>query len=285
MEKRKRGSTLCGQCGCSNGNKAITCKGCRKLLPRRAEKQPRLAVQICKDVSSLRKNLPGAPQSMKILSCRVRREGPDFRTFVTEDRGDWRCLYKDCSAAQDARQRSKATAATTVAVHCQHIRSAQLELTSQNEGSSELEPLALDILSELPFPPSIKNDLEKLKEGTSSLIERVSNESFAVRDKRCSQEHPLGLLHVRFRKCEPRPTFHCPCQTFQSFSAQISGAGTTAKPSRRCLHFYICLWAFACNSALAKEFSYFTARSCESLTSGTSLTIPKGTYTLGSYIL
>ena len=82
-----------------------------------------------------------------------------------------------------------------------------------------------------------------------------------VHDKGCSQEHPLALLHVRFRKCdtsEPRPTFYCPCHSFQRFSAQLTGPATTAKPSRRCLHFYICLWAFASKSCLAQEFSFLT---------------------------
>ena len=206
----------------------------------------------------MRVGLPGVPQSMRIFSCRVRREGPDFRTFVTEDRGEWRCLYKDCSTAQDARQRSKSAGA----VYCQHISSVREELSSDFEASKELAPVLgeASVIPELPFPPSIMSDLHNLKESASSLIERVSSESFAVRDKGCSQQQPLGLLHVRFRNSEARPTFYCPCHTFQRFSAQLPGAGTTAKPSRRCLHFYVCLWAFACNSALAKEFSFFTNR-------------------------
>ena len=258
--KRKRGSTLCEHCGCSNGNRAFTCKVCHKPLPGRAEKIPRLAKQS-RDVSALTAGLPGVPCNTRVFSCRVRREGPDYRTFVTESRGEWRCWYKDCSTAQDARKRSSVTGVTTPGFHCQHIQSIQEEISSEADGTFPSIPLDTDILPELPFPPSIKTDLLKLKESGSSLIERVSSESFAVCDKGCSQEHPLALLHVRFRKCdtsEPRPTFYCPCHSFQRFSAQLTGPATTAKPSRRCLHFCICLWAFASKSCLAQEFSFLT---------------------------
>ena len=122
----------------------------------------------------MRVGLPGVPQSMRIFSCRVRREGPDFRTFVTEDRGEWRCLYKDCSTAQDARQRSKSAGA----VYCQHISSVREELSSDFEASKELAPVLgeASVIPELPFPPSIMSDLHNLKESASSLIERVSSE-------------------------------------------------------------------------------------------------------------
>ena len=114
-----------------------------------------------------------------------------------------------------------------------------------------------------------------MKEQAPVLIQRVSGNSFLIRDRECSQERPLGLLHVRFRapheqplpdNCEPRPTttapeprpsFYCPCRTFQRFSSLLPGAATTPKLSRRCLHFYICLWAFACNSTLRDEFSFY----------------------------
>lgn len=178
-----------------------------------------------------------------------------------ESRGEWRCLYKDCSAAQDARKRSSAIGVTTPGVHCQHLQSVQEEISSEADGTFPAIHLHTDILPELPFPLSIKTDLLKLKESASFLIERVSSESFAVRDKGCSQEHPLGLLHVRFRKSDTskhRPTFYCPCHVFQRFSAQLTGPATTAKSSRRCLHFYICLWAFASKTYLAQEFSFFT---------------------------
>ena len=148
-------------------------------------------------------------------------------------RGEGRCLYKDCPTVQDARPRSKSAGD----VYCQHISSVQ-ELSSDFEALKELAPVLGEASSQSCLP-SIMSDLHNLKEGVSSLTETVSSESFAVRDKGCSKE-PLGLLHVRFRNSEPRPTFYCPCHTFQRFSAQLPGAGTTAKPSRRCLHFYVC---------------------------------------------
>lgn len=244
MVKHKRGSTLCEHCGCSNGNKANTCKGCLKPIPGRVKKWPRLALQS-KDVTAMTVGLPGVPQSMWIFLYRVRREGPDFQTFATEDRGEGSCLYKDCSTAQDARQRSKSTGA----FHCQHISSIREELSSDFKASKELAPVLgrASVIPELPFPPSWATS------GGRVLSHWEGFKLVRCSWQECSKEQPLGLLHVRFRNSEPHPTFYCPCHTFQRFSVQLPGSGMTAKPSRRCL------WEFACNSALAKEFSFFTS--------------------------
>ena len=55
------------------------------------------------------------------------------------------------------------------------------------------------------------------------------------------------------------PTFHCPCATFRRFFSLTShsGGGTTPRLSKRCIHFYVCLWAFASNENLAREFSRY----------------------------
>ena len=131
----------------------------------------------------------------------------------------------------------------------------------------DVEQLSLDIdvLSNLPIPCSIRQELQVMKEEAPALVQRVSSDSFVVRNRECTQEHLLGLLHVRFRAqqllpksgCEPRPSFYCPCHTFQRFSSLLPGLATTPKLSRRCLHFYVCLWAFACNRSLRDEFSFY----------------------------
>ena len=72
-------------------------------------------------------------------------------------------MYKDCSAAQDARKRSSTIGVTTPSVHCQHIQSVQEEITSEADGTFPAIHLHTNILPELPFPSSIKTDLLKLK--------------------------------------------------------------------------------------------------------------------------
>jgi len=54
----------------------------------------------------------------------------------------------------------------------------------------------VSLLPDLPIPPSVKNDLQKLADEPLVPLQRVSKESFVIRDLEQSQEHPLGLLHV-----------------------------------------------------------------------------------------
>ena len=262
---RKRGCSLCAHCGCSNGNRAVTCKECKNTLPGKAIKRPKRLLSA--DVSGLRIDSQETPAGTKIFSTKVRRDGPDYRTIVicTEDK--WKCFYKECTTAQDARERSVSTPLLDCSGHCQHITTVQEELQWHEVDQITLDA---DVLSDLPIPLSIRQRLQQMNEEGPALIQRVSSDSFVIQSRECSQEHPLGLLHVRFRAqqplpksgCEPRPTvghpsFHCPCNTFQRFSSLLPGPGTTPKLSRRCLHFYLCLWAFACHSSLRDEFSFY----------------------------
>lgn len=157
---------------------------------------------------------------------------------------------------------------------CQHISSVHKDLRNCRETTSQnqLSP-KVSLLPDLPIPPSVKNDLQKLADEALVPLQRVSKESFVIRDLEQSQEHPLGLLHVWFWKtsAEPHPlsdsgetcvlfasyTFYCPCNVFKRYSSSFPGPAMTPKPSRRCIHFYTCLWAFASDSNLAKEFSFF----------------------------
>lgn len=261
---RKRGCSLCVHCGCSNGNRASTCKECKNTLPGKAIKRPKRLLSA--DVSGLRNDSQETPPGTQIFSTKVRRDGPDYRVLVICNEGKWKCFYKECTTAPDGRERSANTPQLDCSGNCRHITTVQEELWFH-----EVDQLTLDVdaLSQLPFPPSIRQELQKMKEQCPTLIQRVSGDSFLVRTRECSQEHPLGLLHVRFRvqqqplpKSEPRPamgqpSFHCPCNTFQRFSSLLPGPATTPKLSRRCLHFYLCLWAFACNSSLRDEFSFY----------------------------
>ena len=127
----------------------------------------------------------------------------------------------------------------------------------ENDGP---EPLSLQDPKALPSPPPIMSELQQLHSSSTPIIQRVSDESFVICDKQQTQEHPLGILHVRFKKASHEPSstsnqFHCPCHAFKRFLALRLGSSSTTKPSR-CIHFYICLWAFASNSTLSQEFSF-----------------------------
>ena len=257
---RKRGCLVCVHCGCTNGNRAFTCKECKNQLPAAGKAVKRPKRLLSADVSVLRNNSQETLAGAKILSTKVRRDGPDYRTLVVCNEGKWKCFYKECNTAQDARERSAST--SKLECTCQHITTVQEELQWH-----DVEQLSLDtdVLSNLPIPRSIRRELQVMKEEAPALVQRVSSDSFVVRNRECTQEHLLGLLHVRFRAqqllpksgCEPRPSFYCPCHTFQRFSSLLPGPATTPKLFRRCLHFYVCLWAFACNRSLRDEFSFY----------------------------
>lgn len=63
----RRGCVACHACGEVNGNRAICCK---TQLPGK-QKKP-----ACRDFSDL---LGDTAKSISAYSCRVRREGPDYR--------------------------------------------------------------------------------------------------------------------------------------------------------------------------------------------------------------
>lgn len=76
----KRGSTLCAVCGCSNGNRAETCKKCKTPFPKRVKKSAQqLLSQYSIDVSHLL--LPESPleHNAKVYLVRIRNQGPDYR--------------------------------------------------------------------------------------------------------------------------------------------------------------------------------------------------------------
>ena len=104
---RKRGCSVCVHCSCSNGNRAFTCKECKNPLPGKTIKRPKRLSST--DVSDLRTNSQETPSGTKIFSTKVRRDGPDYRTLVVYAEGKWKCFYKDCIVAQDARGRSAST--------------------------------------------------------------------------------------------------------------------------------------------------------------------------------
>jgi len=267
----KRGSRICNYCGCSSGNRAYACKSCHRPFQQKDVQTPEKGTKRTScDVSDL---LPhDVPMPKKLYSVRTRDRGPDYRTLVSvSEDGFWKCNYDACKTVQESRMRSTTCSDVqrkAFSGECEHVRKVQKE--SLLQPPSVCHPLHVNtsILQSLPFPPSVKEELQAMKgEFSTGLIQRVSEETFLVRDLKRTQEHQYGVLHMRFLKPKLQragdlpapPTFHCPCATFRRFSSLTShsGGGTTPRLSKRCIHFYVCLWAFASNENLAREFSHY----------------------------
>ena len=107
MATVKRGSSLCEGCGTSNGNRALVCKGCGKLL---STKTKRAKPQPVTTYSSNVTRLLDAELKTEIataISVRVRPQGPDYRCFATKGvDGTWKCTNKDCELVRQGRVRS-----------------------------------------------------------------------------------------------------------------------------------------------------------------------------------
>ena len=213
--------------------------------------------QISRDVSSLI-----GKEELRIYSCRVRREGPDYRTFVSNNQNRWKCYHKRCSSAQVIRSRSLASA------DCQHITSLKLEYATMKSdrvyGPLKLDQSKLEVLT---IPERYKREIDEMLKKSTPLIQRVSSETFVVRSIEESQEHPLGLLHLRLQKksvyrkdlkqqIQQIPSLYCSCSAYQNYQQHNT---STVKLSRRCVHFYICMWAIISDADLCKEFPAFNS--------------------------
>ena len=248
-----RGCQLCSKCGRSNGNRAYACKFCHEPLSRKEKSKAQKRPRECSDVSDLTHE-GVVPPVKRTFSVRQRKAGPDYRTFVCQQStGMWKCYAKDCSTVQDARSRSDPNSSADVAQYiCEHVKCVQQQMSDQTIVEHPLF-LNVDVLTTLPIPADVAHELKCTSEKTTTLIRRVSEGSFAIRLPETSQEQPLGVLHIRFTKPSQSPVFYCPCHSFQS--SNTSGP-TTARLSRRCSHFYICLWAFASDKSLSEEFHH-----------------------------
>ena len=130
---------------------------------------------------------------------------------------------------------------------CSHIKVAM-------QSSSQSLPLELKVetLSTFPFPTSVQQTLKEMARSHSAIIQRVSEKSFVIRTVTKSFQTPLKLLHVRF---DSENNFHCQCS--QSKAQNLSSATTAPKLTKRCIHLYICMWAFLSRENLQQEFSMY----------------------------
>ena len=157
----KRGCSLCPKCGISNGNRARVCKGCNYELRvsesftaqrKRSRDSTEVPELIHDDV---------APQHKRVFSVRLREQGPDYRTMVSENlhSTELKCLGEKCSIAQEWRQRS--SAALSGNSTCKHIQSVESDLVSGSNPPTEI-CLNPEALKELPFPEKTKETLISL---------------------------------------------------------------------------------------------------------------------------
>ena len=107
MAAMKRGSSLCEGCGVSNGNRAVTCKGCSKLLTTKSKRPKSDPVAHHSSNVTLLLDEESATEIATAYSARIRPQGPDYRCFVTKGiDGAWKCTNKECEVVRQGRVRS-----------------------------------------------------------------------------------------------------------------------------------------------------------------------------------
>ena len=128
----------------------------------------------------------------------------DYRTLVSvSEDGLWKCHYDACKTVQGSRMRSTTCSdiqRDAFSGECEHVRKVQKESPLQQSLYHTLH-VNTSTLQSLPFPPSVKEELQAMREEFSTgIIQRISEETFLVRDVKRTQEHQFGVLHMRFPK-------------------------------------------------------------------------------------
>ena len=155
-----RGSRLCQNCDRSNGNRAYACKSCHQQLPRKGQSiKERKRRRECIDVSNLT-HQDAVPSAKRTFSVRLRKCGPDYRTFVCQQPNDTlKCYAKDCSIVQDTRERSGPDCRDAQS-NCEHVKCVQQQQMSPGPPTTIEEALFLDVdlLTNLPIPANIGHE-------------------------------------------------------------------------------------------------------------------------------
>ncbi|XP_039310149.1 uncharacterized protein C2orf42 isoform X5 [Solenopsis invicta] len=259
-----RGVRKCPKCGTYNGSRGLCCKNkyCDAVFKEPGEKR-KLSTEACKLITG---------STVQVYSVRVKDKGPDYRGFVqlplinTTISNDITMLISQTALCfVDSCERSFHTSVlkchekgySNTVFTCQHIQTA-LKCYAQ------AQPLTLknSILSSLNVNNEMKQEIWLLATETSGpLVQRVSKNIMAVKCK-ASPKHPLGYLHFSFfvsklkDKIEHR--YFCSCTTFKGTTKSGDKAdGTSSSQSKRCVHFYACICAFASDPKLSEEFSYY----------------------------
>ncbi|KAK7069619.1 hypothetical protein SK128_008038 [Halocaridina rubra] len=258
----KRGVRKCHKCGTWNGTRGFSCKNrsCDVIFNEAGEKK-KFSTEACRIT---------AGTDAQIYSVRVRNKGPDYRGFVQlpymqsmDGSGDIfigpepltdpmilsqmgaRCYVEPC-------QRKLEKILGHNSALCTHIRAA-----SQCFTEAQSLTLKNSVLNSLPIPQAIKTDIWQLATETPGpLVQRVSKNIMVVK---CKPEalHPLGFLHFSFQQFRNKEDveykYFCGCRAFKIQPAARDVA------FRKCVHLYACVVAFASDSLLASEFSYYVS--------------------------
>ncbi|XP_005094270.1 uncharacterized protein C2orf42 homolog isoform X2 [Aplysia californica] len=252
-----RGVRKCPKCGTFNGTRGISCKNkdCDVVFKERERKKGHSAesVKIITESTS------------QLYSVRLRDRGPDYRGFVQlpyiQDMegnpapvvdhsmltGAAMCYVESCNrnAPPDPNSILKGTAPT-----CVHVRSA-IDCTQQ------AQPITLknEIFNNLQISNEMKQSIWLLATETSGpVVQRVTKNIMVVKCKITSKQ-PLGFLHCAFfetirNRQHPDYKFQCSCRTFK-----MRNSHAREDVSKRCVHFYACICAFASDEKLSKEFA------------------------------
>jgi len=107
------------------------------------------------------------PSAKRTFSVRLRKCGPDYRTFVCQQPNDTlKCYAKDCSIVQDTRERSGPDCRDAQS-NCEHLKCVQQQQMSPGPHTTIEEALFLDdLLTNLPIPANIAHELKCMVEKT-----------------------------------------------------------------------------------------------------------------------
>ncbi|XP_011505254.1 PREDICTED: uncharacterized protein C2orf42 homolog isoform X2 [Ceratosolen solmsi marchali] len=259
-----RGVRKCPKCGTYNGSRGACCKNkyCDAIFKEPSERR-KLSAEACKLITG---------SSTQVFSVRIRDKGPDYRGFVqlpivnlisSSDviasiaQNSALCFVDNCEKSfnNTVLQCHEKEASEILTSNCQHIQAAL-------RCYAEAQPLTLrnSILSSLNVNNETKQEIWLLATETSGpLVQRVSKNIMAVKCK-ASSKHPLGYLHFSFFstkfKDKIEHKFFCSCNSFK-ISCKANENKTDSATTRRCVHFYACICAFASEPKLSEEFQYY----------------------------
>ncbi|KAF8795456.1 hypothetical protein HNY73_003301 [Argiope bruennichi] len=247
-----RGVRKCPKCGTYNGTRGLSCKNkdCKLVFKMGKEKRkPEPEVDAVKIVS-------GSP--LQIYSVKLGDINEDSRCFVHLP------LIEGIEALQDEAEVTiiKRSAATCYAVSCmkpvEDTGTLHLNLNPCSHTHSvvncvtEAEPLILkkNALKSLPISEIVKQQICSLvSKPEEHLVQRITKNTMVTK---CIPDdlHPLGYLH--FSIFEPGKNARkfkilCGCQPQMT-------KPFAPREKQLCLHFYMCVCAFASNSKLMEEF-------------------------------
>ncbi|KAH9503249.1 hypothetical protein Btru_068557 [Bulinus truncatus] len=254
-----RGVRKCPKCGTFNGTRGISCKNkdCDVVFKERERKKGHSAESV--------KIITGS--TSQLYSVRLRDRGPDYRGFVQlpyiQDVDgnpttvyDTNVLIAASVCYVESCNRSGTPETNNIMKggmdSCVHIRSAI-------DCAQQAQPIGLknSVLNSLQISNETRQAIWLLATETSGpVVQRVTKNIMVVKCK-VTNKQPLGFLHCAFfetlrNRQHPYHKFQCTCRAFK-----VRNSPAIKDISKRCVHFYACICAFASDDKLAEEFSHY----------------------------